>query len=261
MRILSIALLPLCTLWPTIGAAQTVSPSPVTYQAGKPMTMGAIPEAKESMRGVVRAINESWLSTELSARILQITKREGESFETGDILIAFDCDKYAAELQAARAEEEYNAIVLENSVELDKRNAIGKFEVAQNRTRLDKAKAQTRSIEVRMRECRLTAPFPGKVAELKARHYEISPPNQPLIRISESVNLEIEIIVPSLWLRKITPGMTFNVKVDETETLHTAKVQRIAATVESASQTVKIMAIFTEQVPAVLPGMSLSAEF
>lgn len=217
--------------------------------------------AGEPVRGVVRAVQEAWIATELNARMIEISRREGESFKKGDVLIAFDCDKYTSELAAARAEEEFNRVALENSVELDKRKAIGRFEVVQNQAKLDKAKAQAETLATRVRECKITAPFDGKVAEMKARAFETSTPNQPLMRLVNSDNIEIEMIVPSAWLRWMQTGLQFRVKIDETETEHSAAVQRIAATVDSVSQTVKIMAVFTQANPAILPGMSLTADF
>ncbi|MGL4325739.1 MAG: efflux RND transporter periplasmic adaptor subunit [Beijerinckiaceae bacterium] len=216
--------------------------------------------AGEPVRGIVRAVHEAWIATELNARMIQISRREGESFKKGDVLIAFDCDKYNSELEAARAEQEFNKLALDNSIELDKRRAIGKFEVAQNKTKFDKAKAQAETLATRVRECTIAAPFDGRIAEMKARAFETSTPNQPLMRLINTDALEIELIVPSLWLRWIQPGFQFRVKIDETETEHTASVQRMAATVDSVSQTVKIMAVFAQDSRVILPGMSLTAE-
>ncbi|MGL5736273.1 MAG: efflux RND transporter periplasmic adaptor subunit, partial [Beijerinckiaceae bacterium] len=203
-------------------------------------------EMAEPVRGVVRAVHEAWISTELNARMVRIARREGETFAKGDVLIAFDCDKYQSELDAARAEEEFNRLAHENSVELDKRKAIGRFEVAQSKTRLDKAKAQAETLAARVRECTIAAPFDGRIAEMKARAFEMSTPNQPLMRLVDTNTLEMELIVPSQWLRWMREGLRFRVKIDETQTDHTAAVQRMAATVDSISQTVKIMATFTD---------------
>lgn len=226
----------------------------VTLAAGQPA------HGEEPVRGIVRAVNEAWISTELNARMIEVNRREGESFRKGDVLIAFDCDKYVSELDAARAEEEFNRLAHENSLELDRRKAIGRFEVAQNKARYDKAKAQAETLATRVRECKIAAPFDGRVAEMKARAFETSTPNQPLMRLVDPDHLEIELIVPSVWLRWIRPGLEFRVKIDETETQHSAVVQRMAATVDSVSQTVKIMAIFPQDSQTILPGMSLTAE-
>ena len=80
------------------------------------------------------------------------------------------------------------------------------------------------------------------------------------MRLVNTDHLEIEMIVPSLWLRWMKPGLKFHVTIDETETVHDATVERIAATVDSVSQTVKVMAVFADSSRNILPGMSLTAE-
>jgi RND family efflux transporter MFP subunit len=217
-------------------------------------------DTEEPVRGMVRAIDDALISTELNTRILQIARREGEDFKKGDILLKFDCRKYETELKAALAEEEFNKIALDNSVELDKRKAIGHFDVEQNRAKYEKAQAEAETLANQVDECTIAAPFDGRVAEMRAKAFETSKPNEPLMRLVNTDRLEIELIVPSAWLRWIKPGLAFRVVVDETETKHDATVQRIAATVDSVSQTVKVMAVFDESARNILPGMSLTAE-
>ena len=116
-------------------------------------------------------------------------------------------------------------------------------------------------LAVRVRDCRILAPFDGRVAEMKARTFETATPNQPLMRLVGTEDLEIELIVPSGWLRWLKEGHPLQARIDETETEHGATVARIAPMVDAVSQTVKIIARFARSNRAVLPGMSLSATF
>lgn len=216
--------------------------------------------AQEPVRGLVRAVQDAWIGTELNAEIKTIRRREGEAFKRDEVLLTFECDKYETELRAARAEQEFNRVALDSSIALDQRKAIGRFEVAQNRAKFDKARAQAETLAVKVRECTVRAPFDGRVADMKARAFELSQPNQPLMRLVNPADLEIELIVPSTWLTWLRPGFGFSLKVDETGGEHKARVQRIGAAVDSISQTVKIMAAFLDPTSDVLPGMSLTAD-
>lgn len=208
----------------------------------------------------MRALDDAWISTELNAPIVRITRREGESFKRDEVLISFGCDKHETEYRAALAEQEFNRLALENSIALDQRRAIGRFEVAQNRARLDKAKAQSETLAARVRECTIRAPFDGRVAEMKARAFELSTPNQPLMRLVNTDRLEIELIVPSTWLTWLKPDHPFSLKVDETGGQHEARVRRLPSAVDSVSQTIKVVAFFAGPTPDILPGMSLTAD-
>lgn len=221
---------------------------------------GFAQEVLEPVRGLVRAVDDALISTELNARILEITRREGEDFKKGDVLMKFDCSKYESELKAARAEELFNKIALDNSIELDKRKAVGRFDVEQNRARHEKAQAEADTLAVQADECTIAAPLDGRISEMRAKAFEMSKPGEPLMRLVNIDHLEIELIVPSHWLRWIKPGLEFRVTVDETGATYDATVERLAPTVDSVSQTVKIMAVFAESARTVLPGMSLGAD-
>jgi membrane fusion protein, multidrug efflux system len=217
--------------------------------------------ATELVRGVVRPVDQAVISTELNARVLHVTRREGETFKKGDLLLDFDCEKYRADLRAARAEERVNASTLQNSIELERRRAIGTLEVVQNRARTDKAQAMAEGLMAKVNECEVRAPFAGTMGEVTIHPNELAVPNQPLFRIFNSEVVEIELIVPSAYLAWLRPGAAFSAKIDETNETLLAEVARISAAVDPVSQTVKIMGKFSDTKGKVLPGMSVAAQF
>lgn len=222
--------------------------------------------AAEPVRGVVRAIDQAVITTELNARVLRVMRKEGETFAKGDLLIEFDCEKYRADLRAARAEEKLNLSNYQNSVELERRHAVGTLEVVQNGARVEKAKAISDGLVVKVQECEIKAPFSGTMADVHIHPNETSVPNQPLFKIFDSNNVEIELIVPSNYLAWLRPGATFSAHIDETGEDVDAKVTRVSAAVDPVSQTVKIMGAFTSNKGEskqgnILPGMSLTAKF
>jgi membrane fusion protein, multidrug efflux system len=224
--------------------------------------MPALAQSDPPVRGVVRAVRDASIASDLTARILKLPFREGESFKAGDTLVAFDCDKPEAELRAAEAEDAVNRIALDNAQQLDRRHAIGKIEVQAAKAKWDKAHAAAEALRFRARDCRIVAPFAGRVAELRAREFEMPATGQPLLRIVDAGALEIDLIVPSAWLVWLKAGTPLQVKVDETGKSYPAKVIRTAAAVDPVSQTIKITAGFAAaDTSAVLPGMSLDAAF
>jgi RND family efflux transporter MFP subunit len=217
--------------------------------------------AEEPVRGVVRAQREATLSTELNARITELPLKEGDRFGAGGLLIAFDCGKYQADLRAAEAELKTQEITLQNGLALQKRGALGGFENDLNKARVDKAKAAVDGLAARAAECRIDAPFAGRVAEMRVRQFEMSAPNNPLMRIVDDNSLEIDLIVPSSWLAWLTVSFAFQVQVDEIAGSHEANVIRLPATVDAVSQTAKITGKFSTPAAGVLPGMSVTARF
>lgn len=218
-------------------------------------------QADDPVRGVVRAVRDATIATELNARVARVAKRDGDSFETGDLLLEFDCAKQRAELEAARAEDSLNRAAYENAVELDRRKAIGKFDVRAARSKWDQARATAAALEAVVKNCRIVAPFSGQITDMRIRDHEMSQPGQPLFRIVDGGELELDFIVASNWLTWMKPGAPMRVRVEETGATLEAQVRRIAGAVDPVSQTVRITAVFSEPSGGVLPGMSVAALF
>lgn len=214
------------------------------------------------IRGVVHAVQDAMIASDIASRVDRLPLREGDAFRAGDVLVEFDCDKPRAELRAAEAEAQVNRIAADNARLLDARRAIGRIEVQAANARYEKAKAAAEALNVRVRDCRIVAPFSGRVAEMRIHEHEMAAPGQALMRLVDAGSLEIDLIVPSTWLGWLRIGSPLSVKIEETGLSYAASVSRTAAAVDPVSQTIKITARFQPgDISAVLPGMSLEARF
>jgi membrane fusion protein, multidrug efflux system len=213
------------------------------------------------VRGVVRALDQAALSTDLMTRVAKIGFREGEAFKAGDLLISFDCERYRAEAQSADAVLREMNLTLDSNEHLSTYRAVGKHDVEISRARASKAEAEARSLNSRLKQCDVFAPFDGRVAELSLHPHEQPSPNKPYLVIVGHSRLEIELIVPSHWLSWLKPDVSFQFRVDEMKGDYAARVVRLGAAVDAVSQMVKVIAVFDRPVEAVLPGMSGSAQF
>ena len=215
----------------------------------------------QGIRGVVKAQHEALLSVDIKSNVNALPVRTGESFSKGDVLISFDCVAQRANADAARAS--YNAAKsrYESSVEMNTYEALGGFEVDLARAEMDEADARARGAEAQTRQCRIVAPYEGRVAELAVNTHEMPAPDTPLMKIVGTSDLELRLIVPSVWLNWIAPGVGFQFEIDETGNLHEATVRAIGAEVDAVSRTVPIIASFEDMPATVLPGMSGTARF
>ncbi|MBM2811235.1 MAG: uncharacterized protein HW416_1994 [Chloroflexi bacterium] len=218
-------------------------------------------EELNSIRGVVKPSAEATLSSQIQGRISRLTVRDGERFRKNAILVALDCAKYEAELEAVRADHDAKRKILDNNLQLAGLNAIGKLEVEVSAAEEQKTQAAVRVAEVTVRGCRITAPFSGRVVTVKVNEHENVSPNDQLMSILDDTKLQIELIMPSKALAWVRRGSSFLFAADETRHDYRARVKEIGASVDPASQTVRIIGIF-EQAPAdILTGMSGTATF
>lgn len=213
------------------------------------------------VRGIVRAVGRAQISTEIQAPVVELSVREGESFAAGQVLVRFDCARLMAEWDAAKATEKEMQLGYESADYLKRKGAAGSLDVGIAKARLDKAEAEVRAFSARAKYCSIVAPFDGRVTELGVERYETPPAGRPIIGIVDESSFEIDLIVPSAFLRWVQPGQKLHFAVDETGSKYDAAVLRVGALVDPVSQTIKVTAGMTPGDSRVVSGMSGVAVF
>jgi RND family efflux transporter MFP subunit len=239
------ALLALCLLITPAVLAQT--PPPLTVAPAS------------DIRVQIRARQHTVLAAEMAGKIIELPLREGERFKKGDRLAAFDCDAARARQSHAAAAAQAARRKAEVAGKLDKLSSISMLDVAEAESALTMAMAEQEITDVMVRRCVITAPFDGRVSEVKAQRYAYMPEGGELLAIYDASQFELEMIVPSTWLAWIKPGLGFDLRVDETGRDHAAEITRIAGAVDPVSQSVRVFGRIKGPTDNLLPGMSGSA--
>ncbi len=232
---------------PTLSVPSSVSSAP-TLSAGK------------NSRVVVQSLMQATLSAEIAARITHLKLREGDNFRKGETLVAFDCsifeaqrDKVEAELKAARSK-------LDNDRELERSRSIGVLEVQLSEVAVQRAQAEMRMAQINTERCEIKAPWSGRVVQRKAHELEVAKLHQEVLTIVSIEAMEVMAVVPGQWVRALKPGQTFEVRIDETGTRHSAEVVAIGSQVDAVSQTINLRGRIARD-PRLLPGMTGTATF
>ena len=213
------------------------------------------------VRGVLRPLAQATLSTDISARVTKVGFKDGEAFHNGDVLVAFDCARQEADLASAEAQEREMRVGLDSALLMEKRNAGNRTETATAQARTDKAHAEADSIRARLSQCSIAAPYDGRITGIDIHEHEYPVPSRPMLSIVADGQPTIELIVPSAWLVWLKPGEPFQFAVDETAKAYPGNVERLGASVDTVSQTIKVFGRFTGPTDGVLPGMSGAAHF
>jgi membrane fusion protein, multidrug efflux system len=208
------------------------------------------------LRGVVKAIHDANISSDIGTRIIDLPFREGQAFKKNDLLIAFDCERLQADIKAAEAERRGHHTAWENSARLYQLRAAGAHEVSLAAATHDKSQAIVEGLQVRLKHCRVLAPFDGRVLDLNIRKHETPSANQPLIRILDDQTLEIDMLLPASSLKTVKPGAKFELTLDETNRVIAGEITRVGAALDIVSQTFKAAGVIKDDLNGVLPGMS-----
>lgn len=216
----------------------------------------------DNVRGLIKPVEKAIISSEISGKINSISFKSGEVFKKGELLVSFDCSFYRADMASAEAAYKSKQKVYENNKQLLALNAISDIDVDISKSEVEMARAERTMRAIRVNQCKIKAPYDGRVIELAVNEHERVPADKEILSILNDKNLEIELIVPSNWLNWLTVGEAFAFQVDETGKTLDAKVSKMGAVVDPVSQTIKLIGKFDDQqLTGVLSGMSGTALF
>ena len=226
------------------------------------MTTGSIKSASEfDARGVVMPNAEITLGAGVAAKIKTMPFKAGQAFRKGESLVVFDCARQLADLRGAKATFGKTISFYDGKKRLKSRGAAGGQEVREAAADVATARATVDGLQEVLSLCKIDAPFNGRVVERHAETHEIPAANAPIMTVVDDSALELDLIVPSTWLRWVQKGTNFEFAVDELGRSYKARVDRLGAKVDAVSQTIKITGVFTSRPSNVLAGMSGTAKF
>ncbi|AMK78528.1 efflux transporter periplasmic adaptor subunit [Methylomonas methanica] len=219
------------------------------------------PGVETEIRAQLTPRNETTLSAEVAAVIKDLTVREGERFKKGQALVGFDCSIQQAQLQKAQATADGAGKTFDVNSRLSQLESVSSLEVDVAKAKLGEAKADIALTKAGLEKCRIHAPFDGRVAALKAHEHQHLKVGDPIMDVLDDSQLEIKLIVPSLWLRWLKPKQIFQVHIDELDRDYPAEVVTLGARIDPVSQTVSITGRVTGKHAELLSGMSGRALF
>ncbi len=214
-----------------------------------------------SARILVRSAAKIEIRTEIYAPVAEIFFWEGEKFSQGEVLIKFDCSRYEAEKNAANANMNAAGIEHRTKQKLLKYKAVGKDEVSLAGANMERANAELKVHELRIAQCEFKAPFDGRIVTRYVNAFEYPSKDKPLLTILNDTRLELQLVVPSLWLRWLKNRQQFRFELDETGKSYTGEIIRLGAEVDPVSQTIVITGRFVGRHEHILAGMSGTAFF
>ena len=218
-------------------------------------------DAAGRIRTQLVARHDVEISSEVAAKIDRLPLKEGDAFAKGDLLVAFDCGLYQAQLAKAEATAAAASREQEITAKLAALHSAGALDVAQAQASAKEAAADAAYMRTTVGKCIIRAPFAGRVAKREAAPFEYVTPGKPLLEILDTGALEVQLIVPSKWLAWLKPGARFTVHVDELDADYAAQVVRLGASIDPVSQTVGVSGRILGTHAELLPGMSGWAAF
>ncbi|MCX7198529.1 MAG: efflux RND transporter periplasmic adaptor subunit [Proteobacteria bacterium] len=238
-----------------------------------------LPEVRElQMRiganGNIAAWQESVIGSEVSGlRLTEVQVNVGDTVRRGMLLAAFSAETVQAELalqratlaeaEASFAEARANA---ERARQVQASGALSSQQVGQLLTaeatakaRVDAARAQVQSQELRLRHTRIEAPDDGIVSSRTATVGAISVPGQELFRLIRQGRLEWRGEVPAAQLHRVRAGQVVKVVTPAGDTVE-GRVRMVGPTVDGTSRNALVYVDLKPAPTLLRPGMFVRGE-
>lgn len=213
-------------------------------------------DAGLGLRAQLVALNEAKLAAGLTGRIVKLQVRAGQRVDRGQTLVAFDCAAQQAARTIAEAKVAASQVRFETQRNLLKYNSVGSLEVDLAEAELAAAKGELQAVNAEIRHCRLDAPFAGVINKRYADSHQYVSRGELLLELVDPAKLEVQLVVPSVWLAWLKPDGDFELAIDEIGERFQGKVDRLGGQIDPVSQTVEVFGSLTNAIQQLLPGMS-----
>ena len=209
-----------------------------------------------NIEGVLVPQKMTVISSSRDGKIKEIYVDNGDLFQKGDILLAYDCDDLNAEIVVMQAAEKLAKQKVKKAKELFKLDIISALEQRELKVERDKAVAQKKAIQMELEACVIRATYDGRVTNRLANAHEYTRTDRVLMEIASREVLEVDFIVPSKWLRYLNVGAPLTITIAETGGTYSAQINRIHGEVDPVSQSIQMSAQLNAYEDPLLPGMS-----
>jgi len=211
-------------------------------------------------RTVIESVDRTLISSEIGGNIVFIPKNNGDYFKKGETLVKIDCDVYKAQSDKIRVKRSLASTKVNKNKQLAQYNTVGKFEIETSKLELQEQDMELRIANINVKRCEIKAPFSGRIVQKLVSKYQNVKPQDQLIEIVNSDNLEAKVVIPANWINEFKVNDQFEIKIDEINEIVKAKIIQFDSVVDSKSQTINIRASI-EKNEKIIPGMSGTALF
>jgi RND family efflux transporter MFP subunit len=205
--------------------------------------------------GTMQPVNQATVKAKVSGDVREITVREGDTVQAGQMLVRVDTADLDArvlerqgQLQSAKAQlalaEKTNAmnqkLLKQNFISQNASdNAESSLEVSKGNVLA--AQAQLRVAQNALRDSVATAPLSGIVAKRHVQPGEKVAFDSPLVTVVDLKAMELQALVPSGDIPELKPGMTVDLAVDGfTDRKFTGRIERINPSTEAGTRAILV---------------------
>ena len=201
------------------------------------------------------------LTANAADRITAIYFEDGQRVARGKVLITLVNEEENALLESSRATEANARLVFERNQRLAKGEAIAELELERSRSNFEAAQANVASIQARLRDRVLTAPFSGVLGFRQVSVGAYVSPGQAVATLIDDSQMRLEFGVPSIYMSSLRAGLEIKATTkDFPGRTFVGKLTSIDNAIDPVTLAVKVRATLPNTDGLLKAGTSMSVE-
>ena len=210
----------------------------------------------EKIRVFLIAKDQATISSQIDGKIIELPFVMGDTFEKGDLLVELDPELAQAARDKAEAELKASQTNFEAIEDLRSRDDATLVELINAQKDVASARAGLILARKNLQMCRIIAPFSGRVIKVEKNRYELAKAGEPLISIINDNTLLASFLLPISEFPRTKIGQEIILTIPVTGQNFTARISRISATLDAASNTFEVAADLDNSKKLLRAGMS-----
>lgn len=211
---------------------------------------------RQDIRAQLKATQYATISSELGARIKRLPVKDGARFVQGDVLVELDCSVQESQKTKAKAELDGASHTLRANEQMRALKSVGALEVSLAKSARERAAAELQIIQAQLEKCLIKAPFAGVMGDRRVQQHEYIQAGQAVIDVFDDSMFEVEFLTPSRWISWLKPGVSFEINIDELNSIIPVRILRVGSRIDPVSQSVKVTGQIQNPSRDLKPGMS-----
>jgi membrane fusion protein (multidrug efflux system) len=161
---------------------------------------------------------EPWIEltvfAEVSGRVVQVLRTEGDYVRKGDIIALLDSRDYENELASVRAELGLAEKNLDRTKSLFEEKLITGAQLDADAARFNALSASLKNAEIRLERCTITAPIDGTINGLDAKEGLYMNVQDPVAVILDIGRVKVSVGIPESDVDDVRRLSSFNITID-----------------------------------------------
>ena len=209
--------------------------------------------------GTTRANETVQLTAQISDKVQEIRFTDGQIVRQGDVLLVLDNAEEIAQLDAAQALATERKSAFERASDLSKRKIIAEETFETRRAEYQQAEAEVRSLQSRIDNTIIKAPFDGILGLRNVSLGALVQPGTVITTIDDLSVIKVDFEVPAIYLQDLKQGLKVNGTVEGLPgRTFTGEVATVNTQVDPVTRAVRIRAIVPNPDLLLRPGLLMN---